>query len=135
VIALQLGLKLHQILQANQVLFLIKMYFKPIFNLWRMHGATSGFYRNRKIRCINTRLRYNRCDKMPMEWPCRHFWDTWQISCPSLYGTFPNWQADVVTINLGTIMIFAFGNPTPAANPKRVQYVLVFHQICSCEIS
>ena len=45
-----------------------------------------------------------------MEWPCRQFWDTRQVSCPSLWN-FSNWQADVVTINLGT-NDFAFGNLT-----------------------
>lgn len=47
---------------------------------------------------------------MSKEWECRQFWDTWQNSCPSLWD-FSKWQADVVTINLGT-NDFAFGDPT-----------------------
>ena len=47
---------------------------------------------------------------MPEEWPCREYWAGWEGSCPSLWD-FSSWQADVVTINLGT-NDFAFGNPT-----------------------
>ena len=47
---------------------------------------------------------------MSQEWPCRQFWDTWQGACPALWD-FSTWQADVVTINLGT-NDFAFGDPT-----------------------
>jgi hypothetical protein len=47
---------------------------------------------------------------MPLEWSCRHFWDKWQVTCPSLWD-FSSWQADVVTINLGTNDFF-HGNPT-----------------------
>jgi len=47
---------------------------------------------------------------MPREWPCREFWREWQGSCPAEWD-FNGWQADLVTINLGT-NDFAFGNPT-----------------------
>jgi len=47
---------------------------------------------------------------MPREWPCREYWDGWEGNCPGLWD-FSDWQADVVTINLGT-NDFAFGNPT-----------------------
>jgi lysophospholipase L1-like esterase len=47
---------------------------------------------------------------MPLEWSCRQFWNKWQVSCPSLWD-FSSWQADVVTINLGTNDFF-HGNPT-----------------------
>ena len=47
---------------------------------------------------------------MPEEWPCREYWAGWEGSCPALWD-FSSWQADVVTINLGT-NDFAFGNPT-----------------------
>jgi len=47
---------------------------------------------------------------MSKEWVCRQFWDTWQGSCPTLWD-FSTWQADVVTINLGT-NDEVFGDPT-----------------------
>lgn len=50
---------------------------------------------------------------MSQEFPCREFWDTWQEGCPQLHD-FSSWQADVVTINLGT-NDFAFGDPTKEA--------------------
>jgi len=45
---------------------------------------------------------------MELEWPCRTFWAEWQGSCPAEWD-FTLWQADVVTINLGT-NDFAFGD-------------------------
>ena len=53
---------------------------------------------------------------MSQEFPCREFWDTWQEGCPQLHD-FSSWQADVVTINLGT-NDFAFGDPTKEAFRK-----------------
>jgi hypothetical protein len=44
---------------------------------------------------------------MSAEWPCRSFWASWQGACPAPWD-FGAWQADVVTINLGT-NDFAFG--------------------------
>jgi len=45
---------------------------------------------------------------MAQEWPCREFWAEWQGACPVQWD-FSVWQADVVTINLGT-NDFAFGD-------------------------
>merc|ERR1719450_819633 len=45
---------------------------------------------------------------MKERWPCREF--TWG-TCSGAWD-FNNWQADVVTINLGT-NDYVFGNPTP----------------------
>jgi lysophospholipase L1-like esterase len=53
---------------------------------------------------------------MAQEWPCRSFWAAWQGGCPVLWD-FTSWQADIVTINLGT-NDFAFGNPTREAFKK-----------------
>jgi len=47
---------------------------------------------------------------MPLEWPCREYWGGWEGGCPALWD-FDSWQADVVTINLGT-NDFVYGDPT-----------------------
>ena len=49
---------------------------------------------------------------MSKEWPCQTFWFQFpgQTKCPVLWD-FAKWQADVVTINLGT-NDYVFGDPT-----------------------
>eukprot|EP00441_Pelagodinium_beii_P020735 CAMPEP_0197657408 /NCGR_PEP_ID=MMETSP1338-20131121/44606_1 /TAXON_ID=43686 ORGANISM="Pelagodinium beii, Strain RCC1491" /NCGR_SAMPLE_ID=MMETSP1338 /ASSEMBLY_ACC=CAM_ASM_000754 /LENGTH=630 /DNA_ID=CAMNT_0043233767 /DNA_START=42 /DNA_END=1934 /DNA_ORIENTATION=- len=51
---------------------------------------------------------------MELEFPCRTFWADWQGSCPIAWD-FEDWQADVVSINLGT-NDFAFGDAVTKAS-------------------